>query len=50
MYNVKDVHQACKKQDNLKVHLWSIDRPWLDFDPIGVGSCVPRVHWYVFVA
>ena len=52
MYNVKDVHQASKKWETYKVQLKglvrSIDGPRLDFDPIGVGSCAPIVHWSVF--
>ena len=26
--------------------VWFIDGPSLGFDPMGTGSCVPRVYWY----
>ena len=46
------VHQASKKWETYKVQLKglvrSIDGPWWGFDPIGVGSCVPRVHGFSF--
>ena len=29
-------------------HYRAVHSPSMDFDPMGVGSCVPRVHWYVF--
>ena len=41
MYFIKDVHLAFIKYR-------ALHSPRLGFDPIGVGSCVPRVHLYVF--
>ena len=37
-----------KRRSNLSAIYGDEPRPV--FDPMGVGSCAPRVHWYVIVA